>query len=183
MRLLLIGWVILLGACAPITRLDEQMAWQGHKSDIEIKQWQLQGRLLIRTDDVLNAHISWQHKGEQDAISLFGALGLGKRKIEINGDNISLDSGDGEKLRSNDVDGFMRRQLGFDVPVTALRRWVLGLPVKNSSIIKIKNGFEQLGWRIETSRYKATIIGVMPHKLKIKKNKIKLTLIIDRWER
>lgn len=180
-RLLLITVALLGNACTSVNHLEDQRDWV--VPELQINQWKLQGRLLIRTDEVLNANINWQHKGSKDELSLFGVLGLGKQKISIDGKNISLDNGDGNKLSSNNVDGFIAQQLGFVVPLTALRRWVLGQPLKDKPVIKIKNGFEQLGWQIKSSRFKKTEIGVMPHKLKISKNQIKLTLIIDQWEK
>lgn len=184
-NLVRLGFVVLtllFSACSSV-HLDKQESWQVAEYGLEIKQWKLQGRLLIKTDDVLSANIYWQHNSNKDELSLFGVLGLGKKKITVEGNNVILDHGDGKKLSSNDIDGFIAQQLGFIVPLTALRQWVLGRPIKDKPVIKINKGFEQLGWQIKSSRFKSTEIGVMPHKLKISKNKIKLTLIIDRWEK
>jgi len=182
-RIWLVAIALLLGGCSDGKRLEEQEGWVPPKYELQIQQWSLQGRLLIRTDKALNANINWKHNGSKDELSLFGALGLGKKKIAIDGKKISLDEGDGQTFTSTDVDGFIARQLGFVVPLTALRRWVLGLPVKGKPVVKVKDGFKQLGWQIKGSRFKPTAIGIMPHKLKISKNGIKLILIIDQWEK
>jgi outer membrane lipoprotein LolB len=182
-RVSLIIAALLLNACTGVKQLDDREKWSMPESALEIKQWKLRGRLLIRSNEVLNVNINWQHNGLKDELSLFGVLGLGKKKISIDGENISLDNGDGNKLNSSDIDGFIAQQLGFVVPLTALRQWVLGRPIKYKPVIKNKNGFEQLGWQISSSRFKSTEIGVMPHKLKISKKQIKLILIIDRWEK
>ncbi len=182
-RIPLIIGLLVLGACSNVGIVERQEGWLVPGDGLEIKQWKLQGRLLIRTEDILNVNINWRHNGAKDELSLFGVLGLGRKKIEIDGKSISLDDGNGKKISSNDVDGFIAQQLGLVVPITALRRWVLGQPINEEPVLKIKDGFEQLGWQIKSSRFRETVIGVMPHKLKISKNKIKLTLIIDRWER
>ena len=179
---LIIG-LLVLGACSNVGFVEQQESWLVPGDGLEIKQWKLQGRLLIRTEDILNVNINWRHNGTKDELSLFGVLGLGRKKIEIDGRSIILDNGDGKKISSNDVDGFIAQQLGFVVPITALRHWVLGWPISDEPMIRVKDGFEQLGWKIKSSRFKKTEIGMMPHKLKISKDKIKLTLIIDRWER
>jgi outer membrane lipoprotein LolB len=183
LRLVLLLSVLILNACSSSTYLKKKADWWVSNSELDIQVWGFRGRMLIRSDEVLNANIRWQHNGTVDELSLYGVWGLDKRKIEIDGKKISLDSGKDRKLISNDVDGFIAQQLGFIVPLTALRRWVLGRPIKNKSVIEIENGFEQLGWKIKSSRFKKTEIGVMPHKLEISKNEIKLILIIDRWER
>ena len=182
-KLWLVVSLLLLNACSNIGFVEQQEQWQAPEARVEIKQWKLQGRLLIRAEEVLSANINWRHNKAKDELNLFGVLGLGRKKIEIDGSTIFLDNGDGRKLSSSDVDGFIARQLGFVVPVTALRHWVLGRPIKGEPMISIENGFEQLGWQIKSSRFKKTEIGVLPHKLKISKNKIKVILIIDRWER
>lgn len=174
--------LLLVSACVTAPILDEQSNWQDSSQLQELDSWRFYGRILIRSDEIVNANITWQHENQRDELNLFGLLGLGKKKIIVDSNGISLDEGSGKKLSSANVDAFIAKKLGFVVPITALRQWVLGRPVNSITVTKIEGGFEQLGWQVVASRYKKTRLGVMPHKLKVSKSNIKLILIIDRWE-
>jgi len=175
--------LVMVSACVKESTLDAHKDWQDSSQLLVIDSWGFHGRMLIRSDEVVNANIIWRHGSQRDELSLFGLLGLGKKKIIVDSNGISLDEGGGKQVRSQDVDEFIAQKLGFLVPITALRRWVLGQPLSGAALTKIDGGFEQLGWRVIPSRYRLTSLGMLPHKLKVSKNNIKLILIIDRWEK
>jgi len=175
--------LMIVSACVKGPTLDVQKDWQDSSQLLAIDSWEFHGRMLIRSDEVVNANIIWRHGSQRDELSLFGLLGLGKKKIVVDSSGISLDEGGGKQVRSQNVDEFIAQKLGFLVPIAALRQWVLGRPLSEMVLTKIDGGFEQLGWRVMPSRYKLTSLGMLPHKLKVSKNNIKLILIIDRWEK
>jgi len=182
LRALYLLILIFLSGCAKEPTLDITFEQQSHKT-IELNSWFFRGRLLVKSDDVLSANIQWQHEIESDVLSLYGVLGLGKKKILLNDRGVSLDEGKGFQYISANSDVFIAQQLGISVPVKALTAWVLGQPLKSEKYTAVLNGFEQLGWKIIYDRYKETPLGFMPHKLKASKDKMKLTLIVERWEK
>ncbi len=172
----------ILASCTTINTYDARLGRELSKQKkAELKKWSLQGRLLIKSDDVLTANIQWQHENEKDVLRLFGALGMGAMLIELNEHEIMLDTGEGDKQVSQDIDVFIAQKIGFVVPLTALRRWVVGEYLQNVPVLQQENGFQQLGWQITYNEYMDTSVGVMPRKIKISKEKIKLKLIIDQW--
>lgn len=173
---------LMLGACSNIETFDAETGRELSKEKkIVLKNWRLQGRLLIKGDDLLTANIQWQHRQEADRIKLAGTLGLGAILIELSENEIVLDTGKGERQRSQDIDAFVARQIGFVVPITALRSWVVGSALQNVPVVELEHGFQQLGWRISYNEYMRTTAGIMPRKIKISKDNIKLKLIIDQW--
>ncbi|NOR80900.1 MAG: outer membrane lipoprotein LolB [Methyloprofundus sp.] len=171
-----------LAACTTIHTYDAQLGRELKKQQkIELQKWSLQGRLLIKSDDVLTANIQWQHENKNDVLRLFGALGMGAMLIELNDHEIMLDTGNGKKQVSQEIDAFIARQIGFVVPLTALRRWVVGDYLQDVPVLQMENGFQQLGWQVIYNEYMDTAIGVMPRKIKISKDKIKLKLVVDQW--
>ena len=172
-----------LVGCSTVKTYDARVGRElSSQQKIELQKWSLQGRLLIKSDDVLTANIHWQHENEKDVLRLFGALGVGAMLIELNEHEIMLDTGEGEKRVSQDIDAFIAQQIGFVVPLTALRRWVVGSYLQNVPVLQLEKGFQQLGWQITYNEYMDTSIGVMPRKIKISKENIKLKLIIDQWD-
>ncbi|MCK5355046.1 MAG: outer membrane lipoprotein LolB [Methyloprofundus sp.] len=172
----------LLG-CSTIETYDARQGWVlNDQQGKDIRKWALQGRLVIKSNDILTANIQWQHEDETDILKLFGALGIGAVLIEVNEHGIMLDTGQGEKQVSQEVDAFIAQQIGFVVPLTALRRWVVGAYLQGVPVLQQAQGFQQLGWQIRYNEYMQTPLGVLPRKIKISKDNIKLKLVIDQWD-
>ncbi|NOR79700.1 MAG: outer membrane lipoprotein LolB [Methyloprofundus sp.] len=172
----------LLG-CSTVETYDAKLGRElSDQQGKDLPKWALQGRLLIKSDEVLTANIHWQHENKKDALKLFGALGMGAVLIELSEHEIMLDRGQGKTLISQDIDAFIAKQIGFVVPLTALRRWVVGAYLQDAPVLQLEQGFQQLGWQVTYSEYMDTSIGVMPRKIQISKANIKLKLIVDRWD-
>ena len=175
--------LLVLAGCSSIKTYDaNQGRVLSQQQRLDIQQWKMQGRLLIKSDEVLTANIQWQHNNEKDILRLSGALGLGAMLIELSEHEIVLHNAQGEKQAARDVDAFIARQIGFVVPITALRQWVIGAYLQNIPVLQLENGFQQLGWHIAYNEYMQTSVGVLPRKIQITKEKIKLKLIIDQWD-
>lgn len=149
---------------------------------LAIQQWKMQGRLSIKSDHVLTANIQWQHKQQQDILRLSGVLGFGAVLIELNEHEIILYNTQGERQSAQDIDAFIARKIGFVVPITALRQWIVGAYLQAVPVEYLENGFQQLGWHVAYNRYRDVHGGVLPHYIEVKKDNIKLKLIVDRWE-
>ena len=182
-RVLNLLLLLVLAGCSSIKTYDAKLGQElSQQQKLDIQQWQMQGRLLIKSEDVLTANIQWRHNKEKDVLKLSGALGLGAMLIELSEHEIVLYNAQGNKLSSRDVDTFIAQQIGFVVPITALRQWVIGAYLQNVPVQKLENGFQQLGWRIVYDEYMRTNAGIMPRRIKVTKEQIKLKLIVDRWE-
>ena len=182
-KVLCLVLLLVLAGCSSIKTYDaSQGLVLSQQQRLDIQQWKMQGRLLIKSDEVLTANIQWQHNDQKDVLKLSGALGFGAMLIELSEHEIVLHNAQGEKQVSQDVDAFIARQIGFVVPITALRRWVLGAYLQGVPVQQLENGFQQLGWHIAYNEYMQTAVGVLPRKIQITKEKIKLKLIIDQLD-
>ena len=178
------GLMLLLSllGCSTVKTYDAELGRElSEQQGKELQKWTLQGRLLIKSDDVLTANVHWRHENKKDVLKLSGALGMGAILIELDQDEIMLDTGQGKVQVSRDVDAFIARKIGFVVPLTALRRWVVGAYLQDAPVLQLAQGFQQLGWRVIYNEYMDTSIGVMPRRIKISKENIKLKLVIDQW--
>ncbi|OQK15183.1 hypothetical protein AU255_18650 [Methyloprofundus sedimenti] len=175
--------LLALAGCGSIKTFDAEQGQQmSQQQRLDIRQWNMQGRLLIKSNEVLTANIQWQHNKQRDVLKLSGALGLGAILIELREHEIVLYDAHGDKQVSQDIDAFIARQIGFIVPITALRCWVLGAYLQGVPVEQLGNGFQQLGWRIAYDEYMTTSVGVLPRRIKVTKENIKLKLIVDQWE-
>ena len=180
---LVVAFFGLIQACATrpvIFTADYDQSARSHLYDL--KTWAFQGRLAMRgAEDSWSASINWRHKGDTDKIKLAGPLGQGAVAINLTGNAISIDRGDGKPLASNNPDALVRQQVGVFVPVKALRYWVAGLTQPSVEFDVLSDGFIQSGWTVHYPEFIRAGEELMPRRIVVINKKLKLKLVVDRW--
>ncbi len=148
----------------------------------KLEQWSFEGRLaLTGKNDSWSASISWGHRLDDEKIKLSGPLGQGATVIQLTGDLVTIDRGDGRAQSSTKPEEFINQQLGMFVPVHSLRYWVVGLPEPTSAFVETAFGFKQAGWFIEYKQMLPVDDQFMPRKITVTNEQVKLKLVIDQW--
>jgi outer membrane lipoprotein LolB len=151
-----------------------------HLSDLE--QWQLLGRIAMSNEeDSWSANIDWRHEADKEVLNLSGPLGQGAARIVLRSDSIMIDQGNGQVGFSKNIDAYIKQQLGFFIPLSALRFWVIGLTEPDKPFVRFEEGFSQFSWNIQYHNYIQVGKERMPRKIKIKNNSAQLKLVIDQW--
>jgi outer membrane lipoprotein LolB len=136
---------------------------------------------LSGNNDSWSANLWWGHSLVQDELKLSGPLGQGATVIRLNGDNVSIDRGDGNVQTSTQPEAFISQQLGMSVPIKALRHWIAGLPEPEQAFVDMPSGFQQAGWLVEYKQMQPVEKQVLPRKMTVMNGKAKLKLIIEQW--
>lgn len=179
--LLVLVWVV--SGCS---MMPEKPAQEYRLSAMRVLQnqprWQLEGRLAVVNErDSVSAAIVWRHEPDSEQIELSGPLSQGRTQISIAPQAVVVDQGGGKQVYVGEADEVFARQLNVEMPVTALRFWVLGVNDPAMPFIEIQGGFIQDGWTVlikEMQRLESTWL---PKKIAIEKNKTKIKLIVDQW--
>ncbi len=183
---------LLLAGCAatPVAPpvADPQQAWVDHQRRLAgVAAWQLGGRIAIRTEDEgWQAGIDWQQQEQAYLIQLTGPLGQGSLRLEGDGRLVTLSSGD-DTLVDEDAETLLYRQMGWRVPVAALRYWALGLPAPGAAEQELNPQgmlarLHQAGWNIEFRDYTRRGELTLPGRLFISNHSAQVRLVVDRWE-
>ncbi|MGZ5050633.1 MAG: lipoprotein insertase outer membrane protein LolB [Methylobacter sp.] len=185
LALLICSAISLLTACsiAPVeTELHYSRKEMLHLYQLE--RWGFEGRLaLTGKSDSWSANITWEHTPEMEKIRLTGPLGQGAVVILLAGNTVTIDRGGKDVQSSEHPEEFVNQQLGMFVPVRSLRYWVVGLPEPTRSYQDNSAGFSQAGWLSEYKQMQdVDKSGVMPHKMLVMNDQVKLKLIIDHWD-
>ncbi|MFW5442917.1 MAG: lipoprotein insertase outer membrane protein LolB [Methylococcaceae bacterium] len=145
--------------------------------------WSFSGRLALSgVKDAISASISWRHQADQDEIELAGPFGQGRTLLVITNDSVVIDYGDQRLQHNGNVDEFISRHTGIEVPVSALKYWVLGLIEPNRQYVGFENGFLQSGWNVSYLQMQPVESDWLPRKIRVQKSEVKLKLIISQWE-
>lgn len=176
--------VLLLSACAssPESRLDLYRA-----ADMQVLQqqklWYLEGRLALADEkDSISASVTWRHGPGGDDIELTGPLSQGRLVISVVADTVTVDDGSGRQQFRGAPEDVLAEQLGVELPVSALRYWVLGVAEPESQFVEQSDGFVQAGWRVSYKEVMPVRKVFLPRKISAVKGKARIKLIVDQWD-
>jgi len=175
--------VLLISGCTSGPTVPEgRYEMQSRESLYKLDRWSFDGRVAITAKkDSWSASINWMHVLNDEKIKLAGPLGQGATFIQLSGNLVTIDRGDNKPLTSTQPELFINQQLGLFVPVQSLRYWVLGVPEPTNHYNVTLTGFTQAGWLIDYKQTQAVNGHVMPYKISVSNEQLKLKLIIDQW--
>ena len=176
--------LLLLGGCAttpgvPLTQRPAQA---------EVSSFAFNGRVSVRHDgERSTAGVRWTHRGETDEILLLAPLGQTVARIYSNPLGVTLEES-GKVYFEQDAETLTERVLGWHLPLSGMRSWVLALPAAGSAaeIERADNGqlkeLRQDGWQISYTRYAADTADSLPLRMNLQRDGMEMQLLIDEWE-
>jgi outer membrane lipoprotein LolB len=189
-RFLVFVLVASLTGCAVFKKEPPRpaLAPKAEEKNYDLKVWQLEGRIGVQTaNDAWQANLFWEHDAEQDRLRVSGPFSQGMVSIILQKDLIYVNEGDGVTELSRDPDAMLKDRLGFAVPLSSLRYWIVGLPDPNETHTPVYGesgsllGFRQSGWTLQFQNYMNVGDRVMPQKIAIQGPDVRLKLIADSW--
>ncbi|HEX4984726.1 MAG TPA: lipoprotein insertase outer membrane protein LolB [Burkholderiales bacterium] len=153
-----------------------------------IDAFSLAGRVAFRIDDRGDkAGLSWRHREERDSLRLLSPLGSVVGEIEADASGAVLTTSDKKVHRAPDVQSLTREALGWDLPLSGLRYWVVGrpdpaVPVQAEARDDRQRlvSLEQDGWRVTYLGYFGD--SALPARMNLDYGRLQLRLIVERWD-
>ncbi|KRA32904.1 outer membrane lipoprotein LolB [Rhodanobacter sp. Root627] len=185
---------LLLTACVPAVRMkgDASLLAAQHAREralAPVDRWVLQGRLGVSNgSDGGSGSFSWSQDGDHYEFVLRAPV-TGK-SFRLSGDNHGalMEGLDGGPIRGRDAESLMHRALGWDVPLSDLRAWVLGLRA-DSGPAELTFGEDRLpatllqdGWSVDYREWDTSRQPPLPKKLYAAKPPYKVKLVIESWQ-
>jgi outer membrane lipoprotein LolB len=148
----------------------------------------LSGRIAVKHDgDRSSSGVRWVHHAEADEILLLAPLGQTVARIHSDMKGAVLDI-PFKHYVAQDADELTQQVLGWGLPLSGLRYWVLALPAPKSAfdIEHDANGqvilLSQDGWLIRYTRYAAQTTDSLPLRIALQRDGLEIQLLIDEWE-
>ena len=156
-----------------------------------IQMWEVRGRLGVQTEKTGgSSDIIWKQSEKDYSIHLIAPLGAGSYMIQGNDDYAEIRYPDGRKEIIDNVDEVFLSTLEVDLPVTAIRDWLRGLPAKSLSVDHISwnakglvHKLEQSGWRVELKKYTGVKM-LFPHAIYVSRDdkpELDIRLLLRQW--
>ncbi|MCG6936648.1 MAG: lipoprotein insertase outer membrane protein LolB [Gammaproteobacteria bacterium] len=173
-------------------KITEPAGWaaEQHKRQ-QISIWEIRGRLGVQTaSNGGSMDIIWKESNEEFSIRLIAPMGAGSHLIQGNDQFAEILFPDGQRKVVNNVDDVLATVLDVDLPVSAIKDWVRGLPARSLPIEKIswnKQGLldrvKQAGWNVEMNKYLGNTI-LMPHAIYVNRDnddELDVRLALRQW--
>jgi len=131
----------------------------------QIKTWTLTGSLSITHNKKRDiARFKWTQNQNDYTINISGPLNISSIRIVGNSDNIELWRTNKKCIKAKTPEQLMLDQLGWQLPISNIRYWILALPTPAAKIDSIHFDqyghiidLEQNGWQIKYSEFQTQV--------------------------
>lgn len=178
-----LGLLALLGACA-----TPQSPRPLPHSNVGIEAFSLSGRVAVKVSSRgYSSGLRWRHSAVDDFLKLISPVGIVLADIESTGAGVTLTGADKKVYRSENVQTLTREILGWDLPLSGLKHWVLGRVDPEAAVLEelrdARNRLTRLvqsAWQIDYLAYAQD--GALPASLSLTHGDLRLRLVVDRWD-
>lgn len=176
--------LLMLGACASTTSTPMQ-----HRPvQSELSSFAFNGRVATKHNgERSSAGVRWTHRGAEDEILLLAPLGQTVARIFSDAQGVLLQES-GKSYYEQDAETLTERVLGWHLPLSGMRSWVLALPSSGTEAVieRAENGqikvLRQDGWEINYTRYATDTLDSLPLRMTLQRDGMEMQLLIDEWE-
>jgi len=181
MRLLLFVLVLMMTGCA-----TAPVALQ--RAPFVDAPFSFNGRIAVKygmRHDATDIH--WQYRGYDD-ITLLGPLGYTAARIYRDANGATLDDAYGKHYAAPDAESLMEKTLGWSVPLSDLRYWIVANPSPKGGAKEARNQYGQLetltqqGWEIRYVRYTSNKADALPLEINMLRSGLNVSVKINQWE-
>ncbi len=190
---------LLLMACQPRhqTMRPDASGDDALRQRIETGPWKLVGKLAMSDgENSGSGRLWWQKDAGLNKVEFKAPLGQGHWKLQETPDAVRLFSSVRGSLSDASAKDLLSAEVGWPVPWDSIQYWLFGQSRTHTwsragansgaeSNQKTKQEINQLsedGWAVSYSRYKATALGRLPHKIIARKGPYRVKVFISHWE-
>jgi outer membrane lipoprotein LolB len=163
--------------------------WPEQRAALEkLARYGLSGRVAVAAQGQgFSASLRYQQQARSSNLALDGPLGIGGLRVEIEGEGIAIATSRGEKLDGQAARDELERRLGFQLPLTELRWWLLGLPAPGEVSVNQDAGsgeihdFTQNGWHVSINSRAPGLGFALPQRLTAEREGARLKLLVEQW--
>jgi len=187
--------VVLLAGCASgpkmIEPIDVNATWDRRQAVLlELQSWKMDGRIAVRFENEgWQAGMHWRQQNDHYEMDMFDPLGRNVARLRGGPQGVNLKTSRGESAQAADAESLMRKLLGYTLPVSGLRYWVLGIPAPNTQTQRMaldKYGrlasLRQSGWDISYQRYNNTDNLDLPKKMILINQELEIKVVVSSWQ-
>lgn len=195
--LLLLPYTLLVG-CSTVPKGSDKLfslPYENHAKQLQITaNWNFNGKIaLINANKVTQANIEWSQSHDEFNIQLSGPLKLESVALRGNSKSVNLTENGKITNTAESAEQLMQQNLGWELPITGLKYWILGVPKPNVAIehksldnYGLIQELKQQGWIIRYNNYLVFNKVRLPNKILLERkhgnSTIRVKFAIRYWE-
>jgi len=156
----------------------------------KLDDWQLEGRIGLNAGrEGGSGTFTWQQVRDGLDFRFRGPLGAGGFRIYGDDDHLRVKTTEGEEFELVDPERELRERYGWSVPLRSMRYWMLGIPDPNGEAAETLDDAQQTlallqqnGWTVEYGGYDETAGMLLPRKLTMEGNGIRVRVVVEHWQ-
>jgi outer membrane lipoprotein LolB len=180
-----------LSACktVPTKAPTPSAPWEVRREALQQRDhFDLSGRIAVAAaQEGFNAKLRWQQQGSRSNLALDGPLGVGGVRITADGSTLNVVNSHGDPLDNDAARREIAARLGFEPPLQSLRYWVQGVPDPAHPADEVLDDQQRLttlrqdGWQIDYAKYSAVAGQWLPSLITLKRDDVRVRLLVDGW--
>ena len=167
----------------------EPARWDAHLSAIQaIHTWEAEGRVAANFDgDSASGSVNWSQSFDLVDFRFRGPFGIGGFRIRGDDERLRIRTSRGDDFVLEGPIEDMRVQLGWALPLRAMRYWILGIPDPRGAaqLAFTPDGvlvaLVQDGWEVDFSDFQERAGFTVPRKVTMRGDGVELRFVMDRW--
>lgn len=168
-------------ALSPVQRYEARRA-----SLLRWRHWQLDAKLAVKGNErPTTAQLAWSQRGERSSLDLSGPVGIGRVSLQIEPGVSTLRRGNGKTVRARSPEELIERVIGWPMPASLLRWWIVGLADQGQLLSIDPQGrpeqFQYAEWTVSYGEYIELDGVALPRSLSITDGHLQLHLSRARW--
>lgn len=154
----------------------------------DARRWQLSGKMGIKTARLAeSAAINWRQCGDRFDVHLSSLLGQTVARIEGRGEKLSVWMDGHDPVVTAEPEQLLKEQLGWSVPIRALRYWVRGEAAPGGGAqltgpVGQPDALAQSGWQVRYPSWHQRDNMALPAKVVVSDAQVQATLLIREWQ-
>jgi len=164
--------------------------WSEQRAGLEqLDRYTLSGRVAVAANGQgFSGNLRYQQQPQRADLALDGPLGMGGLRVALAGEQLSISTSKGEQLDGPEARLELERRLGFELPLSELRWWLLGIPAPGESALEQDvgsgeiHGFRQKGWHVSIDTRTAAMGFALPQKLTATREGTRFKLLVENWQ-
>jgi outer membrane lipoprotein LolB len=186
--------VLIVGGCVTppqttVATAPEPARWEAHRSALQaIHSWTAEGRIAANfAGDSASGSVNWSQSFDLVDFRFRGPFGIGGFRVHGDDERLRVRTSRGDDFLLEDPIEDMRLQMGWALPVRAMRYWILGIPDPRGPVelaflpAGALAALEQDGWMVEFEDYQERAGYTLPRKVTMRGDGVELRFVIDRW--
>ena len=154
------------------------------------KYWTMNASMAIQAQESRSSgsfQMEWLQRGDQYVINGSGPLGATLFMLTGQAHHVLLRTGDGRVLQASTPEQLLKNQFGWQWPVSSMVYWVTGKPAPDQPVRRVFDAahhlvqFVQQGWTVTFLRFNRVNGLLMPIKILLEKEPIKIKLVVHQW--